>query len=177
MCSRYRNVILERFAGFKEESISEFQPLLFDPKDRKLYNAEGCSCFEDTCCTLFYCEFSKRLLMRNKCNEWGGTMHSFYIFSHWFFSFNKAWVRHGIRVRVLRNSIKVMLANIKRTFVGFTFLYNKYVPLRKEFFSTFYLLSCVCVVTAFSRIRCWRETSCPNLGSTTMLFLNTINHD
>jgi hypothetical protein len=74
-----------------------------------------------------------------------------------------------------------MLPNIKHTFVGFTFLYNKYVPLmmnkKERVFSTFYLVSCVYVATAFSRLRCLRETSGPNLGSTTTLFLNTINHD
>lgn len=99
--------------------------------------------------SFFIVSFPEKLLMRNKCNEWGGTMHSFYIFSYCFFSFNKAWVHHGIRVRRLRNPIKVMLANIKHTCMGFTSLYNKYVPLimnkKERVFSTFYFcLLCLC---------------------------------
>jgi hypothetical protein len=76
-----------------------------------------------------------------------------YIFHTGFFSFNKARVHHSIHVRVVKNPIKIMLANIKCTFVGFTFLYNKYVPLMmnkkiRVFFHILSFVSCVSVATA-----------------------------
>jgi hypothetical protein len=49
-CTRYRDETLERLVG-SGEITSEFQPLLFDPRDH--IHHEGCSCHEDTCYTLF----------------------------------------------------------------------------------------------------------------------------